>query len=161
MANRDFASWESLVAAVNREARKILTEDVAPIAEEILREHITSDIYNAYTPKPGGWVGGTTYQRRYILPAATTSILEKNEDTFVLTVTSTAAPSKPVRKGYRFDNSEQGAFLKLLQSGHMGIWRGGFARPAVRNTQREIDSSPKIKNAIKSGIQSRIGTPTK
>lgn len=39
----------------------------------------------------------------------------------------------------------------------MGIWRGGFPRPAVTNTQNEIDTSQEIKSAIQNGIQREIG----
>ena len=154
MADKYFDNWAALEAATKRASKRILQRDVSPVAEEILRSHIETDIYGVYRPKPNAWVNGTTYQRRHVLPAAVTSIFE-GDDTLV--VTSTAAPSRPVRPGASFSHSEPGAFLKLLQSGHMGIWRGGFARPAVRNTQQEVDGSPRIKQAILQGIKREIG----
>ena len=154
MADKFFDNWAALEAATKHAARRVLKQDVAPIAEELLRKHIETDIYGVYRPKPNAWVNGTTYERRYVLPATTVSIFEGEDE---MIVTSTAAPSKPVRPGHSFNHSEPGAFLKLLQSGHMGIWRGGFARPAVRNTQREIDGSVKIRQAILQGIKREIG----
>lgn len=56
MADHFFSDWESLVSAVDAKATKILQKDVAPVAEDILKKHIKSDIYDAYTPKTNGWV---------------------------------------------------------------------------------------------------------
>ena len=39
----------------------------------------------------------------------------------------------------------------------MGIWNDGFPRPAVTNTQNEINSSDKIKKTIERGIKREIG----
>ena len=64
----DYANWEALTAAAQKKCEGILQRDVAPVAAEILRKHILSDIYGAYTPKQNGWVGGSTYQRRFVLP---------------------------------------------------------------------------------------------
>ena len=154
MADRFFSDWESLVSAVDAKATQILQRDVAPVAEDILKKHIKSDIYDVYTPKPNGWVNGTTYQRRYALEQAVTTIVQ---DKHTILVTSTATASPAVLSGWSFHNRYPGAFLKLLEVGNMGIWRGGFPRPAVTNTQNEIDTSQEIKSAIQNGIQREIG----
>lgn len=154
MADRFFSDWESLVSAVDAKATQILQRDVAPVAEDILKKHIKSDIYDVYTPKPNGWVNGTTYQRRYALEQAVTTIVQ---DKHTILVTSTATASPAVLSGWSFHNRYPGAFLKLLEVGNMGIWRGGFPRPAVINTQNEIDTSQEIKSAIQNGIQREIG----
>lgn len=154
MADHFFSDWESLVSAADAKATQILQRDVAPVAEDILKKHIKSDIYDVYTPKPNGWVNGTTYQRRHTLEQAVTTIAQ---DTHTILVTSTATASPAVLSGWSFHNRYPGAFLKLLEVGNMGIWRGGFPRPAVTNTQNEIDTSQEIKSAIKNGIQREIG----
>ena len=149
-----YSDWESLVNAVDQKAFKILQTDVAPVAEGILKKHIKSDIYDVYTPKENGWVNGETYRRRYALEQAITTIVQ-DKNTILVTSTATASPA--VLSGWSFHNRYPGAFLKLLEVGNMGIWNGGFPRPAVASTQNEIDSSSAIKNAIKSGIQREIG----
>ncbi len=154
MADRFFSDWESLISAVDAKATQILQRDVAPVAEDILKKHIKSDIYDVYTPKPNGWVNGTTYQRRHALEQAVTTIVQ---DKHTILVTSTATASPAVLSGWSFHNRYPGAFLKLLEVGNMGIWRGGFPRPAVTNTQNEIDTSQEIKSAIQNGIQREIG----
>lgn len=154
MADRFFSDWESLVSAVDAKATQILQRDVAPVAEDILKKHIKSDIYDVYTPKQNGWVNGTTYQRRHALEQAVTTIVQ---DKHTILITSTATASPAVLSGWSFHNRYPGAFLKLLEVGNMGIWRGGFPRPAVTNTQNEIDTSQEIKSAIQNGIQREIG----
>lgn len=164
MADRFFSDWESLISAVDAKATQILQRDVAPVAEDILKKHIKSDIYDAYTPKTNGWVlkvgttaSGkdkyvrTTYQRRNDLIDAVYSRMMGKHTLFI---TSSAKVNTPLFG--KFQNHE-GAFLELLESGNMGLWRGGFPRPAVMNTQNEIDTSHEIKSAIQNGIQREIG----
>ena len=160
MAYQYFDDWEQMVAAAEAEIKVILEDYVAPVAEKILERHIESDIYSVYTPKTNGWVttlgvGGhrITYRRRHVLEGDITSYLTR-PDTLFITSKATASPS--VVPGYSFRNRYDGSFLKLLETGHMGVWRNGFPRPAVSNTQKEIDSSNAIKSAIKRGIKGRI-----
>lgn len=103
--------------------------------KNVLYKHIQSDIYGAYTPKPGGWVGGTTYARRNSLSKG--SLIAINEPDGTITITSTAVPGTPVGRGSI--SSEPGSLLKLIESDKHGLWRGGFPRPAVSNAQSEID----------------------
>ena len=150
MADIYFDDIEDLLDAVESRLTDVLMEDVAPVVEKILLKHIKTDIYGAYTPKPGAWVNGTTYQRRHVLEDGITSKV-MNGDT--LLVTSEATANQSVVKGYHFSNRYEGAFLQLLESGHMGIWRNGFARPAVANAQREAEESSAVNNAIKRGLK--------
>lgn len=158
MADVYFSEWDALVKAAEAKAEKILKKDVAPVAEEILKKHIQSDIYDVYTLKENGWVttdgARTTYQRRHVLEKAITSLMPDKQ---TLLVTSTATASPAVITGWSFHNRYPGAFLKLLETGNMGIWRGGFPRPAVSNTQEELDRSAAIQSAIKNGIKREIG----
>lgn len=154
MPDRYFTDIDALISAANDAVKKILLDDIAPIAEEILREHIKSDIYGTYTPKPGAWVSGTTYQRRHVLETSIkSSMMSKN----TMLVTGYATASKSVVNGWSFANKHPGAFLQMLESGNTGIWRGGFARPAVSNAQKEIDKSTQITSAIRNGIKREIG----
>ena len=150
----DFDSFEALTNAIEGSVSDILMNDVAPVAEEILRKHIETDIYGAYIPKNGGWFAGkyyeSAYSRRHILES---SIQSSMEDATSMMVTSTASANQSVVPGYSFSNRYAGAFLQMLENGDMGIWRKGFSRPAVSNAQKEINSSSGIRDAIKNGIQ--------
>lgn len=156
-----FNEWDELVNAANGKVKEILKNDVSPIAEDILKKHIQTDIYNVYTPKTNGWVSTvngqryrTTYTRRHVLEQSVTTIFQ-NDNTII--ITSTATASSPVIRGHRFYNNMPGAFLKLLEVGNMGIWKNGFPRPAVKNTQTEIDTSVDISTAIQKGVEREIG----
>lgn len=157
MADVYFSDWNSLVKEVDKKAGKILKNDVAPIAENILKKHIKSDIYDAYTPKENGWVNGTTYQRRHIMENSVTSVFQ-NGNTLLITTKKDVTASPSVIKGWSFHNRYQGSFLKLIESGKTGIWKNGFPRPAVSNAQIEFGTSQEIKSSIKRGIQREIGT---
>lgn len=148
-----FSDEASLLAALDAVPADILMNDVNPIAMEILKKHIASDIYNAYTPKSGGWVGHTTYQRRHVLEGAVVGEMESSD---TLCVTSTASPS-PSILGTGFSGAGGGGFLQMLQVGNMGIWKSGFPRPAIANTELDYASNPSIQSAIKSGIARLFG----
>lgn len=163
MADRFFSDWESLVSAVDAKATQILQRDVAPVAEDILKKHIKSDIYDVYTPKENGWVlkaettaSGRdkyvriTYQRRNDLIDAVSSRMMGKHTLFI------SSNAKVNTSLFGTFQHHEGAFLELLESGNMGLWRGGFPRPAVTNTQNEIDTSHEIKSAIQNGIQREI-----
>lgn len=150
MADLYFEDLYALTDAVQEGLLSVLENDVAPVVEDILQKHIKSDIYDAYSPKEGAWVGGTTYKRRHVLEGGIKSSLESDG---TLLTTSDAVAGQSIVKGYEFSNKYEGAFLQLLESGHMGIWRSGFARPAVSNAQREVENSSKVSRAIRTGIE--------
>lgn len=149
-----FDELYDLIGAVQGGLLDVLTNDVAPVVEDILQKHIKSDIYDAYTPKENGWIGGETYRRRHMLESNVKSMLEPDG---TLLTTSDAVAGQSVVKGHEFSNKYAGAFLQLLESGHMGIWRAGFARPAVSGAQREVENSGKISRAIRTGIEREMG----
>lgn len=150
----DFDTWDGLVTAIDGSISDILLNDVAPVAEDILRKHIERDLYGAYAPKNGGYFAGryfeTAYNRRHVLE---NSILSEMESTTSMIVTSNATANQSLVPGYSFSNRYPGAFLQMLESGNMGIWQNGFSRPVISNTQKEIDRSSKIQMAIKKGIK--------
>lgn len=146
----EYDSWEALTAAAQEKCKTILTKDVAPIAKEIVKRHIQTDIYDVYTPIPNGWVNGTTYRRRYALGKSVYYSLVADDE---IMITSNAAASKSVIKGYSFHNRRPGSFFKLLETGRMGIWRHGFPRPAISNAQAEIDRSRAVRSAIEDGLK--------
>lgn len=147
----EYSDWESLVAAAQKECPKILTKHVKPVMEDIVLSHILTDIYWAYEPKEGGWFGGT-YQRRGSLLDEENLYYELQDRDTTLLVTSKATPSPSVIKGYSFHNRRPGAFLKMLEGDDLGIWSGGFPRPAISNAQEEINRSGDIVKAIQTGI---------
>lgn len=149
----EYSDWSSLVSAAEDKVSEILKRDVAPVAEEIFQSHIQSDIYYAYSPRPGAWIKGSTYQRRHELENNVSSSLSEKSTLFI---TSTASASPSIIKGYSFRNRCPGAFLELIESGKTGIWRKGFPRPAVSHAQIEIDDnlqSGSIMRAIEKGIK--------
>ena len=148
----DYNNWDSLVEAARGKCASILKNDVAPIAKEILKKHIQSDIYDVYTPTPNGWVNGETYQRRHVLEEKLTSKISKIVRGATLLISSNAPPSTPIVNGSTFKTKGQGSFLKMLEVGNMGFWRKNFPRPAVKNAQEEINNSNEIKSAIENGI---------
>lgn len=151
-----FDDWDGLTSAAQNACTEILRKNVAPVMKAIIKRHIQSDIYDAYTPVPNGWVGGETYQRRHVLEGAMYQEIQgRGKDTVM--VTSTAPASKSVVPGYSFHNRRPGAFLSMLESGNTGIWRNGFPRPVISNAQREIDKSGEIESAINSGITKYFG----
>ena len=143
-------SWEALTDVVQQRCATILDKSVAPIAKKIVKEHIKTDIYDAYTPKNNGWVMKddrgkyvrTTYQRRNDLVKTVYSRMMGSSTLFI---TSRAKVNTPISG--KFVHHE-GAFLELLESGNMGRWKGGFPRPAIGNAQKEIDNSSKIRQVI-------------
>lgn len=144
-----YSDWESLATGAQDACRTILNTDVAPIAMDIVKKHIQTDIYNKYSPRPNAWVNGTTYQRRGLL---TKSVFYTYVSDDEILVTSDASASKPIINGYVFKNRGLGSFLSLLESGKTGVWRKGFPRPAIKNAQKEIDTSRAIKGAIRQGL---------
>ena len=157
MIKRTYDNWDELVAGANKRMASILKTEVAPVAEDILKRHIKTDIYDAYTPKTNGWVNHQTYQRRHSVDRNVTSMLQ---DANTLVVTSRATASKPVVKGWVFANKYVGSFLYLIEKGKTGIWRKGFPRPAVANTQEAFGRSKAIESAIKRGIVREFGDGT-
>lgn len=150
MAGTRSGGSSDLGAIIQPIVQQVLMEDVAPTVEDILRRHIETDIYDVYTPKVGRWVGGETYERSHTLESGVTSYMLDPE---TLIVTSFASADDPIVKGYEFSSNHPGAFLELLASGDMGIWKDGFARPAVVNAQAEVDNSESVRRAIEDGVR--------
>ena len=129
--------------------------------KDVLLRHIKTDIYDVYEPKKDGWISysgePTTYRRQHVLENSVHTVWEDGG----LLVTSGAVPARPVIAGYTFENRQDGSFLELLESGHMGLWHGGFPRPAVRGTQEELDEQMKqesgaVADAVRRGIAAVI-----
>lgn len=144
-----FEDVGELIEAVGSAPTDDVIKLVADEVEAILLKHIKSDIYGAYTPKEGAWVGGSTYVRRHVLEDNIKSTLEADG---TLLTTSEAPAGQSVVKGYNFSNADSG-FLQLLESGHMGIWKNGFARPVVANAQKEVDNSERIRSILENGMK--------
>lgn len=144
-----FEDVGELIEAVGSAPTDDVIKLVADEVEAILLKHIKSDIYGAYTPKEGAWVGGSTYVRRHVLEGNIKSTLEADG---TLLTTSEAPAGQSVVKGYNFSNADSG-FLQLLESGHMGIWKNGFARPVVANAQKEVDNSERIRSILENGMK--------
>lgn len=152
---RRYTSFNALKNGINNDLKLILERDVAPIMEDILKEHIQSDIYDVYTPKEGAWVSGSTYQRRNDIASGVTHFFNKRENTVMVTSTTTASPA--IRRGYSFHNRRPGVFLQMLGGGSMGFLDKtsagkSFPRPALAKAQFEIETSGKVYAAIRRGL---------
>lgn len=152
---------DSLFAELQDICDKVLEDYVAPIATTILKSHIRTDIYDAYTVKPNGWVSkdpngnlvSSTYQRRYsLLREGEGGLFHRLENPGELLISSGAKKMPSVYRSKRYA-SRDGDFLLLLSSHDMGAWAGGFSRPAVNNAQLEISRSSDVRNAIDSGLR--------
>ena len=155
MSATSYDNWKDLVNAVQEGLNSVLKKDVAPVAKNILSEHIKTDIYDAYTPKENGWVKKVrgkqvraTYERRNDLIK---EVYAGFENSHTLFVTSGAEANTPVLGKFR---EHTGAFLELLESGNMGLWRGGFPRPAVSRAVADMKTNTKLEAAINDGISS-------
>ena len=152
MAGAVYNSVEEFLSAVEAAIPTVAEEYIAPYVEDVLSAHIESDIYGVYSPKPDGWVHGT-YGRRHALTGGIQSVFKGN----VLSTTSVAAPS-PSITGAATWGSAEGAFFDLLASGNMGLWRGGFARPAIPKAQAEIDGSMDVLDRLfEQGLNAILG----
>lgn len=152
MAGAVYNSVEEFLSAVEAAIPTVAEEYIAPYVEDVLSAHIESDIYGVYSPKPDGWVHGT-YSRRHALTGGIQSVFKGN----VLSTTSVAAPSPSVTGAATWGSAE-GAFFDLLASGNMGLWRGGFARPAIPKAQAEIDGSMDVLDRLfEQGLNAILG----
>ncbi len=142
-------SFKMLAKMVDDDLRRVLETEVAPYMEDVLREHIYTDIYDANEPHEDSWVHHRTYQRRYLLPQRVRSYTNKRGN--IVRVTSTATARTPIFSGSRWGSA--GAFLNMLQEGNMGFLStytsyGYFPRPALANAQKEIETSGVIMSII-------------
>lgn len=163
---------EQLYAEAQLLLDDILKTEIATWAKGVLREHIWTDIYNAYTPKTNGWVAGrqgnksapfngrqrVTYQRRYNLPRLVYSRLIESG---VLFVTSDAKRRPSIYPNQKQYSAHAGSFLELLEgdaskpNGGLGIWAGGFPRPAVSNAQKTVDKN--LSSVVRRAWNTRTG----
>ena len=155
---RRYTSFNALKNGINDDVKLILENDVAPVMEDILRDHIRSDIYDvgAGTPQEGAWINGTTYHRRHVLENSVMHFFNKRENQINVTSNATASPS--VCRGWSFHNRRPGVFLQMLENGDMGFVMKSdrvastFPRPALSNAQEEINGNTRIFNAIRRGL---------
>lgn len=152
MEDRIFDDADSLIEHLNgMNATDALDEVVAEVTE-ILKKHISSDIYGNSYRDEGAWVGGTTYEQRGHIAD---NITWKMEDDNTLLVTSKETANESLSEAHKFENRDDGAFLQLLESGHMGFVKKGFSRPAVTNAQKEVNNSSKIRSLINGGLKEK------
>lgn len=158
-------NWDELVLDVQDRCREILKDDVSPVVEKMLKDHIWKDVYLAYKRKENEreiWPHDNydfkmhIYPRRYqLMKKVYTEMYTEIDagDKYVgISTTSKESANTPVVEGWVFVNDHPGAFLEMLESGHTGIWKGGFARKPITNTQNEINTSSKIRSIIDKGL---------
>lgn len=136
----------------------VLLNEVADIVEQILEKHIMQDIYAAYQPKttyygkrpPIGWrsVGDGYYQyaRRWSLVG--NYVRKMLGDTLFVTSDATPSPSV-IGSGW---SNNTGGFLQMVSTHPGKIWKGGFPRPALQNTQDEIENNGYAQKALEAAL---------
>lgn len=144
-SSKTFNSVPELESALSNDSsiiKELLMRDVAPVVEQILIKHIQDDVYGAYSP--------SFYSRRNAL---LNSVYSMMIDDHTLLVTNSAKPDKPA---IGWNGNKPGSFMKMIEVGNMGWWKKGFARPAISNAQREVDTSGEVSAAILKGMK-RVG----
>lgn len=133
---KTYNSIEEYLAAVEAAIPTAMMKSVAPKVEDILAIYTIMRVYAVYHPKAGGWVRGTTYQRRMALAEGIVSWMEGDE----LNVTSEAAPNTSIT-GKAVYGGRDGGFYTMLASGRTGLWRNGFPRPVIPEAQAFVDAN--------------------
>lgn len=160
MDTETYSNWASLISAAEKKVSTILETDVAPIVEDTLKKHIQKDIYDVYTPVNGGVFGGVRFKHAYQRRDLPSSVYSYLLDGSTIIATSDATASKPILKNHSWTLRYPGSFLEMLERGNLGLlnkkFPRGFPRPAVSNTQSEVNRDlkrGKISKAIRDGIK--------
>lgn len=136
---REFDSVESFAQFLSDDLKDFMTE-LAPDVEQVLLNHIRSDIYGAYTPQ--------SYDRRYELWDGKN--IESNVSGHELTVKDMTPGSTPLAAGYTPPGNVLIGIIEEGAQGHgYGKWRKAFARPAVANAQREVGQGGLVLKKLK------------
>lgn len=143
-----YDSIEELIAGIKATPKEEALLKCVPEVTKILRKYIKSEIYGAYEPQPNAWVGGSTYKRRHVLEDNITAEFDGDN---AIVVSSGAAPNKSIF-GHE-TSSEDSGFLRLLESGNMGIWKSGFARPVISFAQKEVDGNARIQSILENAMK--------
>lgn len=135
--------------------RETLENKIGDQVWKVLKQHIKTDIYDAYNPK-GNWSFAESTRRKSggLSDDANkyTEVVKLPNGTWRLRVTSIADPSPSVL-GWAWVPSI-GGFLQMLEKGDLGFWtrkhsqnmtREGekktFPRPAITNAQDEVNKN--------------------
>ena len=153
MANHK--TWNQLTKAAQVKAKKVLRKDVAPVMKKTLASHIQTDILDVYTPHPT-----LGYERRTTggINDKRTIVTEMIEDD-TIRVTSIANPA-PSLYGTPYRNPDSTWFFRWIEYGlvrnifdRTKTYRWEQPRPAMANTRKELNRSPELRKAIKTGLE--------
>lgn len=127
-----FDSFAELEAHLMEELRSIIHNDIPSIVDDVIKEHIVSDVYGAYTtPK---W-----YDRRPLMKYGDN--LKHYEGDLSLLVTDETPGNTPVFPGYQPSGTDLSFIINDgLQGNKNGMWRRAFARPYIDNAQKDVDA---------------------
>lgn len=127
---------EELQQLIDKSIQSTLANDVAPKIEANVSEHISSDVYGAYSPKK--------YQRRGssggMLSADHIRTEIKNNGQTIL-VQDITTGNTPWSKNASAPGA--GVFSKIINDGlqgggqSRGLWRNAFPRPYIENAQQD------------------------
>ncbi|MEG1562298.1 MAG: hypothetical protein RR365_00975 [Bacteroides sp.] len=146
------------MAAANKACSNILINEVADAAKEIVNDHISKDIYGAYSPV-GSENGG--YDRRGELGNPANTVVKKTGGNEIL-ITNIASPSPPIF-GDGSGGSQEDRLLYWINEGLVPNYFNKrdypwmHSRDAIGAAQEEVNSSANITRAIRSGIERVFG----
>lgn len=153
MAN--YTTWNQLTKAAQAKAKKVLRKDVAPVMKETLASHIQTDILDVYTPNPT--IGYTRRTTGGIDDKKTIVTEMVTDDTIMVTSIANPAPSL---YGTPYHNPDSTWFFRWIEYGlvpnifdRTKNYRWESPRPAMANTRKELANSPKLKQAIQTGLE--------
>jgi len=144
----------SLFAAIKGAAREALQNEVYEKVKSVEENHISSDVYGAYSP--------TMYERRGAGGGllADENIIGEMVSDDTLSVRNTASPSPSVL-GTAYSPSSDTTFAGWIENGEVNnIFNGTDApwtepRPFTQNTVEELQQTKEHVQALKAGLRAR------
>lgn len=124
-----FENMAALEAYILDQVKDCLYNEIGDEAEHAIQRHIESDVYDAYSP--------TQYERRGLLRSGRN--LDRFPNGFTLTILDNTPGNTPIGKGYRPTGTDLSEIISTGAQGHgYGRWRGAFARPYMKNAEKEV-----------------------
>ena len=125
-----FDSFAELESHLMEELRSVIHNDIPPIVDDVIKEHINSDVYS-YSPE---W-----YDRRGMMKSGEN--LKHYEGDLSLLVTDETPGNTPVFPGYQPSGTDLSFIINTGAQGNgNGMWRKAFARPYIDNAQKDVNA---------------------
>lgn len=136
-------SLSELKRLVNKSLRDTLHSDIAPRSKEVLKEHIKTDVYDAYTPGQNSREDSKSiYERRGLMKSGDyiDTLFSGSSHGVTMTMLDITPGNNPWAK---HDHTPQGTDLsRIINDGLQGNGHGLVTmepRPYIENAQRDIN----------------------